>query len=145
VTTPAQLVRRAYAALAERDYETLAQLAAPDFELDLTDRVLNPATYRGAEGVRQFFAEVDELWEWMDLNVERLIERDADVLALLLVDIKGRGSGLELQSRIAQRWTTRDGLLVAMRVFADPDAALARFEAGAAHGPKHPAGRREPG
>ncbi len=131
MTSTADLVRRAYEALAQRDYEALAELADSDFELDLTDRVLNPATYRGAEGVRQFFAEVDELWESMDMRVERLVERDDDdVLALLHVTITGRGSGLSLEDRIAQRWTARDGKLVRMRVRADQQAALADFESG---------------
>jgi ketosteroid isomerase-like protein len=128
------MVRRAYAALAERDFEALSELAVPDFELDITDRVLNPATYRGEEGLRQFLAEVDELWESMDMKIERLVERDDEVLALLHVDIKGRGSGLKLQDRIAQRWTARDGKFVRMRVYTDPEAALAEFEAG---GPAH--------
>jgi ketosteroid isomerase-like protein len=133
VPTTADLVRRAYAALAERDFETLSELAVPDFELDITDRVLNPATYRGEEGLRQFLAEVDELWESMDMSIERLVERDDEVLALLLVDIKGRGSGLTLQDRIAQRWTARNGKFVRMQVYADQEAALAEFEAGEAH------------
>lgn len=126
----ADLVRRAYVALAERDFDTLGELAVPDFELDLTDRVLNPASYRGEDGLRQFLAEVDELWESMDMNVERLVERGDEVLALLLVDITGRGSGLKLQDRIAQHWTALDGKLVRMRVRADQAAALAEFEAG---------------
>jgi ketosteroid isomerase-like protein len=133
VTTPAELVRRAYVALADRDFEALGALAVPDFALDVTDRVFNPATYQGEEGLRQFLAEVDELWESMDLNVERLVVRGDEVLALLVVDIKGRGSGLTLQDRIAQLWTVRDGRLVSMRVRADQEAALAEFEAGAAH------------
>jgi ketosteroid isomerase-like protein len=127
------MVRRAYVALAERDFETLSQLAVPDFELDITDRVLNPATYRGEEGLRQFLSEVDELWQSMDMQVERLVEREDEVLALLVVQIKGRGSGLELQDRIAQRWTARDGKFVRMRVYADQEAALAEFEAGESH------------
>jgi ketosteroid isomerase-like protein len=133
VGATADLVRRAYVALAERDFDTLGELADPDFELDVTDRVFNPASYRGEAGLRQFLSEVDELWESMDMNVERLVERGDEVLALLLVDIKGRGSGLLLQDRIAQHWTARDGKLVRMRVRADQDAALAEFEAGAAH------------
>jgi ketosteroid isomerase-like protein len=99
----------------------------PDFEMDLTDRVLNPATYRGEEGLRQFLAEIDELWESMDMKIERLLERDDEVLALLAVDIKGRGSGLTLKDRIAQCWTVRDGKLVHMKVYADQEAALAEF------------------
>jgi ketosteroid isomerase-like protein len=128
MTTPAELVKRAYAALAERDFDTLSELAAPDFEMDMTVRVLNPATYRGEQGLRQFLAEIDELWESMDMQVERLVERDDEVLALLAVDIKGRGSGLTLQDRIAQRWTVRDGRLVRMKVYTDQEAGLAEFE-----------------
>jgi ketosteroid isomerase-like protein len=131
VGATADLVRRAYVALAERDFDTLGELADPDFELDVTDRVFNPATYHGEDGLRQFLSEVDELWESMDMNVERLVERGDEVLALLLVDIKGRGSGLLLQDRIAQHWTARDGRLVRMRVRADQAAALAEFEAAA--------------
>jgi len=130
VAGTAELVRRAYAALETRDYDALAQLAVPDFELDVTERVFNPATYQGEEGLRRFFAEVDELWDSMDLTVERLVERDDEVLALLLVDIVGRGSGLKLQDRIAQHWTAREGKLVRMRVRADQAAALRQFEAG---------------
>jgi ketosteroid isomerase-like protein len=131
VGATADLVRRAYVALAERDFDTLGELADPDFELDVTDRVFNPATYHGEDGLRQFLSEVDELWESMDMNVERLVERGDEVLALLLVDIKGRGSGLLLQDRIAQHWTARDGRLVRMRVRTDQAAALAEFEAAA--------------
>jgi ketosteroid isomerase-like protein len=129
--TTVELVRRAYAAFANRDWGAMAELAAPDFEMDLTDRVLNPATYRGADGMERFFAEVDELWESMDMKVERLVERDDEVLALLLVNITGRGSGLTLEDRIAQRWTARDGKLVRMQVHADQQAALAQFESEA--------------
>ena len=110
----------------------LAQLAVPDFELDVTDRVLNPATYRGAEGLRQFFAEVDELWESMDMDVERLVERGEEVLALLLVNITGRGSGLQLENRIAQLWTARDGRLVRMRVLRRPGRRARRSSRRAA-------------
>jgi hypothetical protein len=53
VTTPAELVRRAYAAFAERDFEAMAEVAEPDLEIDMNDRVFNPATYRGEEGLRQ--------------------------------------------------------------------------------------------
>jgi ketosteroid isomerase-like protein len=133
VPTTAEQVRRAYAALAERDFAALSELAVPDFELDVTDRVFNPATYRGEEGLRQFLAEVDELWESMEMEIERLVERDDEVLALLRVDIKGRGSGVVLEDRIAQRWTARDGKFVRMRVYADQEAALAEFEGREAH------------
>ena len=129
--TPADLVRQAYEALGERDYETLAGLADPDFELDLTERVLNPATYRGAEGMQRFLEEIDELWTSMQIRVERPVERGDEVLAVLSVQLTGRGSGVQMDSRVAQEWVVREGRVLRMRLRVDPDAAVARFEAGA--------------
>ena len=125
-----ELLRQVYDALARRDFGVLAGLADPDFEMDLTDRVLNPATYRGAEGLARFLEEVDELWASMDLTVERVVERGDQALALLRVRLEGRGSGVELDDRIAQLWTLRDGKLVRMQLRQDAAAALAEFEAG---------------
>ena len=125
----ADLLRAAYDALGRRDFESLSGLADPGFEMDLTDRVLNPATYRGAEGLARFLQEVDELWASMDLTVEQVLERDDEALAILRVKLQGRGSGVQLNDRIGQWWTLRDGKLVGMRLYQDVDAALAEFEA----------------
>ena len=122
-----EVLRRTYEALARRDFTALSELADPDFEMDLTERVLNPATYRGAEGLLRFLGEIDELWASMDIDVERVIERGDEVLAVLLVTLTGRGSGVEMESRIAQWWTLRDGRLLRMKLYGDADAAVAEF------------------
>jgi ketosteroid isomerase-like protein len=121
------VLRRTYEALVRRDLAVLDELADPDFEMDLTERVLNPATYRGAEGMLRFLGEIDELWASMDIDVERVLERGDEVLAVLLVTLTGRGSGVEMESRIAQRWTLRDGKLLRMKLYGDADAAVAEF------------------
>jgi ketosteroid isomerase-like protein len=61
---------------------------------------------------------------------DALGRRDFEVLAVLRVRLQGRGSGVELDDRVAQLWTLRDGKLVRMRLRQDADAALAEFEAG---------------
>ena len=122
-----EVLRRTYEALARRDFTALSELADPDFEMDLTERVLNPATYRGAEGLLRFLGEIDELWASMDIDVERVIERGDEVLAVLLVTLTGRGSGVEMESRIAQWWTLRDGKLLRMKLYGDAELAVAEF------------------
>ena len=122
-----EVLRRTYEALTRRDLAVLDELADPDFEMDLTERVLNPATYHGAEGLLRFLAEIDELWASMDIDVERVIERGDEVLAVLMVTLTGRGSGVEMESRIAQRWTLREGRLLRMKLYGDADAAVAEF------------------
>jgi uncharacterized protein len=122
-----EVLRRTYEALGRRDFAALNELADSDFEMDLTERVLNPATYRGAEGLLRFLGEIDELWASMDIDVERVIERGDEVLAVLLVTLTGRGSGVEMESRIAQWWTLRDGKLLRMKLYGDADVAVAEF------------------
>ena len=122
-----EVLRRTYEALARRDFAALDELADADFEMDLTERVLNPATYHGAEGLLRFLGEIDDLWASMDIDVERVIERGDEVLAVLMVTLTGRGSGVEMESRIAQRWTLRDGKLLRMKLYGDADAAVAEF------------------
>ena len=122
-----EVLRRTYEALVRRDLAVLEELADPDFEMDLTERVLNPATYHGAEGLLRFLGEIDDLWASMDIDVERVIERGDEALAVLMVTLTGRGSGVEMESRIAQRWTLRDGKLLKMKLYGDADAAVAEF------------------
>jgi ketosteroid isomerase-like protein len=122
-----EVLRRTYEALGRRDFAALNELADSDFEMDLTERVLNPATYRGAEGLLRFLGEIDELWASMDIDVERVIESGDEVLAVLMVTLTGRGSGVEMESRIAQWWTLRDGKLLRMKLYGDADAAVAEF------------------
>jgi ketosteroid isomerase-like protein len=100
-----QVIRRAYDALNRRDYELMAELADPDFEMDLTERVMNPASYHGAEGMQRFLREIDELWTSMEIRVERVLERGDEALAVVLVAARwqaaddaapgGRRRGLE--------------------------------------------------
>jgi ketosteroid isomerase-like protein len=130
VRSAPELVRQIYVALGARDYAMLSSLAEPDFELDLTERVLNPATYRGEEGMQRFLDEIDELWTSMDIHVERMLERGDEVLAVLMVKLTGRGSGVQLDSRIAQHWVVSEGRARRMRLRVDPDAAVEEFEAG---------------
>jgi uncharacterized protein len=122
-----EVLRRTYEALERRDFAALNELADSEFEMDLTERVLNPATYRGAEGLLRFLGEIDDLWASMDIDVERVIERGDEVLAVLMVTLTGRGSGVEMESRIAQWWTLRDGKLVRMKLYGDADVAVAEF------------------
>jgi uncharacterized protein len=122
-----EVLSRTYEALGRRDFAALNELADPDFEMDLTERVLNPATYRGAEGLLRFLGEIDDLWASMDIDVERVIERGDEVLAVLMVTLTGRGSGVEMESRIAQWWTLRDGKLLRMKLYGDADVAVAEF------------------
>lgn len=119
-----ELVRRAYEALNRGDTEGLIELCDPDFELDMSERVFNPATYRGHDGIRRFYREVREIWEEFHWDPEEFHESGEQVVAHLHSHGRGRGSGLEIDRRIAMVWRIRGGKAIATRLYVDRDEAM---------------------
>jgi len=130
-TSPAvALVQRALAALNAGNIEDLVAICDRDFELDMSDRVFNPATYRGHDGIRQFHAEVLEVWEHYVWEPEQLLERENCVLALVRTSGKGRGSGLEVDRQTAMIWTVRGNKAVSLQFYRDRERALEAAASG---------------
>jgi uncharacterized protein len=122
------IVRAAHEALNSGDMDALVVLCAADFQLDMSDRVFNPAVYEGHEGIRRFYAEVRDVWASYIWEPEELIEAKDNVVALLRTGGVGRGSGVEVDRRTAMVWTVRDGRASALRFFRDRDKALAAVQ-----------------
>lgn len=119
-----ELVRRAHDRLNEGDIESLVSLCDPDFDLDMSARVLNPATYRGHEGLRRFYDEVSEVWEDFRWEPQRLVSKGDKVVVLLHSHGRGRGSGLEMARDAAMLWTVSEGRALSLRFYIDQTEAL---------------------
>jgi ketosteroid isomerase-like protein len=117
------IVRRAHDALNRGDAEGLAALCAPDFRLDMSDRVFNPAVYSGHDGIRRFMAEVHEVWETFTWEPTDLMEADEVVLALVHSVGHGRVSGLDIDRHSAMLWCIPEETLLALTFYRDPAAA----------------------
>jgi ketosteroid isomerase-like protein len=119
-----KLVRVAYEALNRGDIEAVVDLCEPDFELDMSERVFNPATYEGHDGLRRFYREVREVWEEFRWEPEDLYGAGDRVVALLHSHGRGRGSGVEIDRHVGMVWTVREGRASALHFYLDPDEAL---------------------
>ena len=129
-----ELVRRLYAELASEG-------SAHEFEQRLTDdalsRFLDPGiewvpvshsllaveSYRGFDGVRRFWAEFLSTWE--SYRVELLSVDDAGDRVAVVVHIVGRTNDLEVDETRSSLLTVRDGRVVRVQAFADPQGARA--------------------
>jgi uncharacterized protein len=140
------VVRRLYAAM--RDGAGFAASAGDaggvgeiwslvDAEVEFVPAAQSPlaGSYRGHDGVREFFRQVFEVWDEQDLRREpEEIEVLGDqVIATVRVHARFKGSGIVLDERWADVWTVRDGKVQRLEVFTDPAQALKAF--GVRHQP----------
>ncbi len=100
-------------------------LAAPDFEIDLSRRVFNPAVYRGIDGLARLDDEIRDVWEEFRVVPEQFIEAGDRVVVMEKIGGRGRSSGVEVETRTyATIWTLRDGQVTRVQVGVDPNEAL---------------------
>ncbi len=100
-------------------------LTAPDFEIDMSRRVLNPAVYRGIDGLTRLNEEIRDVWEEFRVAPEQFIDAGDRVVVIETIHARGRGSGVELDARrSATIWTLRDGQVTRVQIGFDPQEAL---------------------
>ena len=100
------------------------ELFDPEIRLDQTRNVFNPASYEGHDAVVRALASVRETWESFVLEPERFIESGDHVVVINSVRARGLGGGVEVLDRSATLHTLRDGKVVFLAVYPDPDEGL---------------------
>jgi len=118
------LVRRLHERLNGANIEGMVELCEPGFRLDMSERVFNPETYEGHDGIRRFYADVRAVWQHYRWDPEELFDAPPHVVALVHAQGRGRGSGLEVDRRVAMLWTLRRGRATALRLYLDSKKAL---------------------
>ncbi len=126
------LIRRLYAELASEGStreigqrmsdDALGRFLDPEIEwVPVSESLLAVDSYRGFDGVRRFWGEFLSAWE--TYRVETLSLDDAGDRVAVLVHIVGRTHGLEVDETRSSLLTVRDGRVVRVESFADPDGA----------------------
>jgi ketosteroid isomerase-like protein len=122
-----RIVERAYDAFAQRDAETLTSIADPAIEISSVTGIIagreNP--YTGREALSQYLADVDRIWDEMELLPQEFHDLDPDRV-LVFGRVRARRGKSRLDVPNAWIWELRDGLVVSVNVYADP-AADARW------------------
>jgi ketosteroid isomerase-like protein len=129
-----ELVRRLYGELASEGStraveqrltdEALSHFLDPRIEwVPMAHSLLAVESYRGFDGVRRFWGEFLSTWE--SYKVEPLSFYDAGDQVAVVVHIVGRTHELEVDETQSSLLTFRDGRVVHVQSFADPDGARA--------------------
>jgi ketosteroid isomerase-like protein len=107
------------------DWEPAVAELDADVEIDDLDISLDTEHYRGHDRFHKWVSVWNASWEsWRVEDLEiRLVGEDR-AIALFLMSVKGRGSGIELSRRDAIVFTLRAGKITEMGYYNDQQQAL---------------------
>ena len=119
------LLRGAIEAFNARDIEAFLAYCDPRIEYHPVVAAVSGAIYRGHDGVRRFFMDLEDAWGG-DIRVEPETYFDLGEQILLFYVLHGRGrqSRADVAMPVAMAATWREGLLVYFRGYADRQDAL---------------------
>lgn len=119
-----EALRRLMAAFNERDLEGMAAGLSDDAELYPLRAQLEGKAYRGPEGVREMFADFDEDWEQLRVEIDEVLDADDLVAVRGRLRSRGRTSRVVLDVPIGFVWRFHGGKAVYARSYSEPDDAL---------------------
>jgi ketosteroid isomerase-like protein len=119
-----EIAERAIAALNQRDIEGYLACCTEDVELR-TPLTPVAGVYEGADGIRRFFADVEDAGPDFRLELERLQDLGGQrVLAFVRVTSHGRASGLPTHAETGNVYEFEEGKIKRIRIFLDREEAL---------------------
>jgi ketosteroid isomerase-like protein len=118
-----EIVRMAFEAFNRGDIDSVLELCDP--EIVVRDPQRTGRTFRGPDGVRQFFEEWLENWEEYRSEPVELTEAGGEILVHARQSGKGKLSGIEIDQDLFVVSRMREGRFVEYRLYTEREDALA--------------------
>jgi ketosteroid isomerase-like protein len=120
-----EIMRRAYAAMAEKGVEAALAFTDPEFETTTPAALASePDTYRGHEGVRRYFGSFGGAMDGVWFEGQEFTSVGDKVLVDTKLHARGRATGIETVQHAFLVWTLREGMITSLDTFADQGQAL---------------------
>jgi ketosteroid isomerase-like protein len=126
--TLAQL-RDSYAALNRRDIEGTVAVLDEDAKWVEHSDLPEAGSYRGRETIRAFLEHFLDSWDRFEQQIEDVREEEECVLLFIRLTARGKGSGIDVESRYAHLWMMQEGRGVRVDAYYDRESALAALRA----------------
>jgi ketosteroid isomerase-like protein len=120
-----ELVRLAMKAWNREDIDELIPLSDPEVEFVSIFAGMEGRTYRGYDGLRQYFADMKDAWAEFHRDIEEVTDAGSDqVVVFFRLVGTARASGVPVDERVTTVFRLREGRLHRMVVYRDRDEAL---------------------
>ena len=120
-----ELAHAAVDAVAQMDPARLVEITDPNVEWhSFLAQIGEGGVYRGHDGMRQYATDLREAWDTFQATVVDSLAVGDVVLLVSQLRYRGRGSGVDAESPAGHMIKIRNGKIVLMRSFRDPEKAL---------------------
>jgi ketosteroid isomerase-like protein len=117
LTDDIKVVQAIYTAFAARDLDAALEYIAPDCEIDLRGTAAligRTEPYRGHDGMRQYFADVERVWEELTLHATDF--RAVPGSVIVMGHVEGRTDGRPFRRSAVWTWKVKDAKATQVRV-----------------------------
>ena len=122
VASREELVRREFDRWNAGEREIDPQVVHHDFVIHSQ---MTNATYHGHDGMRRYFAEIDDQFEDWEVSIDEIRDAPGErLLALGAIHFRGRASGVESDQPVAWLFTFAGDQVTEMRTIHDHAQAL---------------------
>jgi ketosteroid isomerase-like protein len=120
-----EAARRGFEALDSGGVEAFLDFIDPQFEMTTpADMTVEPATYRGHEGMRRYFDSFYEIMDEVRFEPHEFIDAGDRVVVPARLVARGRDTGIEAVQQLTMVWTLRGGKAIGCETYATKDEAL---------------------
>jgi ketosteroid isomerase-like protein len=119
-----EIAGRAYEAINRRGVEGAIEFLHPEIEIHDFPEIPDTRLYRGHDGFRALFRNIDALFEDLRWEPVEYIDAGDNLIVMTRTFGRGRRSGVEVEATVAHLWTIRDGKAFRLRMLGDRDTAV---------------------
>jgi ketosteroid isomerase-like protein len=120
-----EAARRGFEALNRDGVEAFLEFIDPEFETSTPPELtVEPATYRGPDGLREYFDSFYEIMEEIRFEPAEFIDAGDQVVVPARLVARGRDTGIEAVQQLAMVWTLRNGKALRLETYATRAEAL---------------------
>jgi ketosteroid isomerase-like protein len=120
-----EIFRRHVAAFSDGDLDAMADLVTEDFEfIPYLAASVETTTYRGPDWLRQYREDAGAAWDDIQARIDEI--RDLGDRAVAFGEIRGRGRGSGLETRVPLAWVAdfHQGKVSRLQSYGDTTDAL---------------------
>jgi ketosteroid isomerase-like protein len=119
------IVKRGIDAFNHRNVDVLATLVTPDFAwFPALPGTVEGDGYRGRDGIEMYFEEISNTWEELRVLGGEFRDLGDRVVVLGRTEVRGRGSGVEVDAPFGATCDLRGGQMWRVRAYLDHGEAL---------------------